>query len=59
MLESRHRQCEHNQGADIDTLKVTTVYVDKGPSLSASPPVPRGRGNRIVKPATITLTVGN
>lgn len=32
VLESAIANAEHNEGADIDTLKVTTVYVDKGPS---------------------------
>lgn len=33
VLESAIANAEHNEGADIDTLKVATVYVDKGPSL--------------------------
>ena len=59
-LESAIANAEHNEGADIDTLKVTTVYVDKGPSLKRFTARAKGRGNRIEKQTChITLTVGN
>lgn len=60
VLESAIANVEHNEGADIDTLKVTTVYVDKGPSLKRFTARAKGRGNRIEKQTChITLTVGN
>ena len=60
VLESAIADAEHNEGADIDTLKVTTVYVDKGPSLKRFTARAKGRGNRIEKQTChITLTVGN
>jgi large subunit ribosomal protein L22 len=60
VLESAIANAEHNEGADIDTLKVTTVYVDKGPSLKRFTARAKGRGNRIEKQTCqITLTVGN
>ena len=60
VLESAIANAEHNDGADIDTLKVTTVYVDKGPSLKRFTARAKGRGNRIEKQTChITLTVGN
>jgi len=60
VLESAIANAEHNEGADIDTLKVTTVYVDKGPSLKRFTARAKGRGNRIIKPTChIYLTVGN
>ncbi len=60
VLESAIANAEHNEGADIDTLKVTTVYVDKGPSLKRFTARAKGRGNRIEKQTChSTLTVGN
>ena len=60
VLESAIANAEHNDGADIDTLKVATVYVDKGPSLKRFTARAKGRGNRIEKQTChITLVVGN
>lgn len=60
VLESAIANAEHNEGADIDTLKVTTVYVDKGASLKRFTARAKGRGNRIEKQTChITLSVGN
>ncbi|MBB5020511.1 large subunit ribosomal protein L22 [Chitinivorax tropicus] len=60
VLESAIANAEHNEGADIDTLKVATIYVDKGPSLKRFTARAKGRGNRIEKQTChITLTVGD
>lgn len=60
VLESAIANAEHNEGADIDTLKVATVYVDKGPSLKRFSARAKGRCNRIEKQTChITLFVGN
>lgn len=60
VLESAIANAEHNEGADIDTLKVTSIYVDKGPSLKRFSARAKGRGNRIEKQTChITLSVGN
>ncbi len=60
LLLSAVANAEHNDGADIDELKVTTVYVDKGPSLKRFSARAKGRGNRIEKQTChVTLTVGN
>ena len=48
-LESAIANAEHNDGADIDELKVTTIYVDKGQSLKRFSARAKGRGNRIEK----------
>ncbi|HLS43782.1 MAG TPA: 50S ribosomal protein L22 [Paenalcaligenes sp.] len=48
-LESAIANAEHNDGADIDELRVTTVYVDKGQSLKRFSARAKGRGNRIEK----------
>ncbi|WP_148714545.1 MULTISPECIES: 50S ribosomal protein L22 [Chitinolyticbacter] len=60
VLESAIANAEHNDGADIDSLKVKTIFVDKGPSLKRFSARAKGRGNRIEKQTChITLTVGD
>ncbi|MES2771512.1 MAG: 50S ribosomal protein L22 [Pseudomonadota bacterium] len=60
VLESAIANAEHNDGVDIDELKVKAVYVEKGPVLKRFTARAKGRGNRIVKPTChIFLTVGN
>ena len=60
VLESAIANAEHNQGADIDELTVTTIHVEQGTSLKRFMPRAKGRGNRISKPTChIFVTVGN
>ena len=60
VLESAIANAEHNDGADIDELKVKTIFVEKGTVLKRFTARAKGRGNRIVKPTChIFLTVGN
>jgi large subunit ribosomal protein L22 len=60
VLESAIANAEHNDGADIDTLKVKTIFVEKGAVLKRFTARAKGRGNRIVKPTChIFLTVGD
>jgi len=60
VLESAIANAEHNEGADIDTLKVKTIYVDQGSVLKRFTARAKGRGNRISKPTChITVTVGD
>jgi large subunit ribosomal protein L22 len=60
VLESAIANAEHNDGADIDSLKVKTIYVEKGPVLKRFTARAKGRGNRIVKPTChIFVTVGD
>jgi len=59
-LESAIANAEHNDGADIDELKVTTIYIDKGASLKRMMPRAKGRGNSIEKQTChITIIVGS
>lgn len=59
VLESAIANAEHNDGADIDELKVRAIMVDQGPSLKRFTARAKGRGNRIVKPTChIRVTVG-
>lgn len=60
VLESAIANAEHNDGADIDELKVKTIYVEKGMVLKRFTARAKGRGNRIIKPTChIFLTVGD
>ena len=60
VLESAIANAEHNEGADIDELKVKTIYVEKGMVLKRFSARAKGRGNRISKPTChIYVTVGN
>ncbi len=60
VLESAIANAEHNDGADIDELKVKTVHVEKGPSLRRFRARAKGRGARIEKQTChIYLTVGD
>ena len=59
-LESAIANAEHNDGADIDELKVTSIYVEQGTTLKRFAARAKGRGNRISKPTChIYVTVGN
>ncbi len=59
VLESAIANAEHNDGADIDELRVTRIFVDKGASLKRMSARAKGRGNRIEKQTChITVTVG-
>ena len=49
VLESAIANAEHNEGADIDELKVSTVFVDEGPTMKRIKPRAKGRANRILK----------
>ena len=60
VLESAIANAEHNDGADVDELKVKSIFVEKGVVLKRFTARAKGRGNRIVKPTChIFLTVGN
>ncbi|MDP2806358.1 MAG: 50S ribosomal protein L22 [Gallionellaceae bacterium] len=59
-LDSAIAIAEHNDVADIDELKVTTIYVDKATSLKRMIARAKGRGNGIEKQTChITITVGS
>ena len=60
VLESAIANAEHNEGADVDELKVRTIYVDGGPSLKRFHARAKGRGVRILKRTChITVTVSD
>ncbi len=60
LLESAIANAEHNDGADIDTLKVKTIYVERGMFLKRFQARAKGRGNRVLKHTChIYITVGD
>jgi large subunit ribosomal protein L22 len=59
-LESAIANAEHNDGADIDELKITQICVEKGPVLRRFAARAKGRGAAILKPSChIFVTVGD
>ncbi|MDY6943210.1 MAG: 50S ribosomal protein L22 [Pseudomonadota bacterium] len=60
VVESAIANAEHNEGADIDELKVARVCVDEGPTMKRFHARARGRGSRILKRTShITVTVAD
>lgn len=60
VLESAIANAEHNDGADVDELKVTSIMVEEGSTLKRFSARAKGRGNRISKPTChIYIQVGN
>lgn len=60
VVESAIANAEHNNGADIDDLKVTSIYVDKGLVYKRIRARAKGRAGRIIKPTChIHVTVGD
>ena len=60
VVESAIANAEHNDGADIDELRVKTIHVEEGMSLKRFAARAKGRGNRILKPTChIYVTVGD
>jgi len=60
VLESAIANAEHNDGADIDALKVKSVLVERGSFLRRFQARAKGRGNRVLKHScNIYVTVGD
>ncbi len=60
VLESAIANAEHNDGADIDELKVKRIMVEQGTVLKRFQARAKGRGNRISKQTChIFVTVGD
>lgn len=49
VLESAIANAEHNDAADVDELKVSTVFVDEGMTMKRIRPRAKGRADRILK----------
>ena len=60
ILESAIANAEHNEGADIDELKVSHVFVDEGPTYKRWQARAKGSVNHIFKRTShITVTVAD
>ena len=60
VLLSAIANAEHNDGADIDELKVKTIYIDKAETLKRTSARAKGRGNVIGKQSChIHVVVGD
>lgn len=60
VLNSAIANAENNFGADIDELKVASVYADQGPTYKRMQAKAKGRGARILKPTChITVVVSD
>lgn len=60
VVESAIANAEHNEGADVDELKIATIYVDKSIALKRVRARAKGRAGRIIKQSCkIMVTVGN
>jgi len=60
LLESAIANAEHNDGADIDALKVKSIMVERGMYLKRFQARAKGRGARVLKyTCHIYITVGD
>ena len=60
VLESAIANAEHNEGADIDDLRVAKIFVDEGPTMKRIMPRAKGRADRILKRSShITIVVAD
>lgn len=58
VLESAIANAEHNDGADVDELKVSRISVDGGPTMKRWRARARGRTAKILKrTSNVTITV--
>jgi large subunit ribosomal protein L22 len=49
VLDSAIANAENNEGADVDELKVSSIYVDEGMTMKRLRPRAKGRADRILK----------
>ena len=60
ILNSAIANAEHNEGADVDELKVSTIFVDEGTTMKRIMPRAKGRADQILKRSChITITVAD
>tara|TARA_B100000519_G_scaffold197059_1_gene204294 strand:+ start:371 stop:706 length:336 start_codon:yes stop_codon:yes gene_type:complete len=60
LLESAVANAEHNEGADVDELSVSRIFVDEGLTMKRLRPRAKGRADRILKRTChITLAVAD
>ena len=49
LLNSAIANAEHNEGADVDELKISKIFVDEGMTMKRIMPRAKGRADRILK----------
>ena len=60
VVESAIANAENNEGADIDELKVSEIFVNEGLTMKRIKPRAKGRADRIFKRTShITVTVSD
>jgi len=60
VLDSAIANAEHNNGMDIDQLRVVSIHIEKGMVLKRFIARAKGRGNRVTKPTShIFVTIGD
>lgn len=60
VLESAIANAEHNEGADIDELRVSAICVDEGPTMKRIRARAKGRAGRILKRTShVTVAVAD
>lgn len=60
LLDSAIANAENNEGADVDELKVSSIFVDEGMTMKRLHPRAKGRADRILKRSChITIKVAD
>ena len=60
ILDSAIANAENNEGADVDELKVSSIFVDEGMTMKRLRPRAKGRADRILKRSChITIKVAD
>ncbi|QCI17896.1 50S ribosomal protein L22 [Buchnera aphidicola (Acyrthosiphon lactucae)] len=60
VLESAVANAEHNDGADIDKLRIKKIFVNEGSTMKRMMPRAKGRADRILKRTShITVIVSD
>ncbi len=60
LVDSAIANAEHNEGADVDDLRISAVQVNEGPTMKRLRARAKGSANRILKRTShITVTVSD
>lgn len=60
VVDSAIANAEHNEGADIDELRISKIHVDEGPRSRRFSARAKGRGDQVIKRSChITVVVSN
>jgi large subunit ribosomal protein L22 len=60
LLESAIANAEHNEGADVDELSISKIFIDEATTMKRIRPRAKGRADRILKRSChITLAVAD